>query len=287
MSRAAAAILGLCVLLLAACSSPKRPGELPATASIVGSHNARVADVESLWARTSVRVEGRDAEGSRFAEQGEGHLQVERPDRVAVTVGKLGEVYFALGSGPDRYWLIDVSGSDRRVMLVGEQSLATPAKAETLGLPVHPRDIPMLIGLLPLDASTLGEPAWDDDGRAVLTVPTRWGSADLRYDPRTLDLVASNAYDAGGALVAAAELGLHGPVTDRQGLTEIGRLPRRIEVRVPGFEGFMRMQLGEAQVRPINGAVFDAERLRRAYRVNEVIDLDSVEWDGAEKDTDG
>lgn len=279
MNRVLPVLLCLSLLLAAACSSPKRPGVLPEAASIVEAHNARVTGVDRLWARTSVRVEGRDAEGSRFAEQGEGHLQVERPDRVAVTVGKLGEVYFALGADETRYWLVDVSDSDRRVMLIGEQSLATPAKAEALGLPVHPRDIPMLIGLLPLDPDAVGEPSWDDRGRAVLTVPTRWGHAALRYDARTLELVGSTAYDAGGAVVAEGELGLHGPVTDRQGVATLGRLPRRIEIRVPGFDGFLRMQLGEPQVRPINAAVFDPERLRRAYRVGEVIDLDDLDWD--------
>lgn len=286
MNRALTVPLCLCTLLIAACSSPKRTGDLPEAGRIVEAHNARVGGLDSLWARTSVRVEGRDAEGSKFAEQGEGHLQVERPDRVAVTVGKLGEIYFALGSNEAQYWLVDVSNAERRSMLIGEQSLATPAKAEALGLPVHPRDFPMLLGLVPLDPDAVGVPTWDDRGRAVLTVPTRWGHAALRFDPRTLDLVGSTAFDADGELVADATLGLHGPVTDRQGVTQVGRLPRRIEVRVPGFDGFLRMQLGEPDVRAINATVFDPQRLRRAYRVGEVVDLDGPSADDPMPGTD-
>lgn len=270
-------LLGLMLLVLTVtgCSAPKRPAELPPRAAIVDAHNARIGAADRLWSRASVRVEGRDAEGSKFGEQGEGHLQVERPDRVAVTVGKLGEVYFALGSNESRYWLIDVSDSDRRVMVSGDQSLATPEKAAALGLPVHPRDIPMLLGLEPLDPSAVAGPAWDEDDRAVLRVPTRWGSAALRYDPRSLDLVGSTAFDANGAVLADATLGLHGPVLDANGTLPVGRMPQRAEIRVPGFDGFVRMQLGEPRVRDINAAVFNPDRLARAYRVGERIDLDA------------
>jgi hypothetical protein len=265
----------LLLLTLNGCSAPKRPAELPARDAIIGAHNTRIGAVDRLWSRVSVRVEGRDAEGSKFGEQGEGHLQVQRPDRVAVTVGKLGEVYFALGSNEDRYWLIDVSDSDRRVMVSGDRSLATPAKAAALGLPVHPRDIPVLLGLEPLvDAVVMG-PTWDDDDRAVLRVPTPWGSAALRYDPRSLELVGSTAFDADGTVLADATLGFHGPVVNANGVLTVGRLPQRVEIRVPGFDGFVRMQLGEPRVRDINAAVFDPDRLARIYRVGEWIDLDA------------
>lgn len=279
MSRTLGFLLSLCLLWTAACSAPKRPKELPALERIVDAHNARVDGLDRLWARTSVRVEGRDAEGSKFSEQGEGHLQVERPDRVAVTVGKLGEVYFALGANESQYWLVDVSDNERRVMLIGEQDRATPAKAEALGLPVHPRDLPLLMGLMPLDAATTPPPAWDGQGRAVLTVASRWGTAALRYDARTLELVGATAFDADGGVVAEATLGLHGPVTDGQGISAVGRVPQRVEIRVPGFDGFVRVQLGEPRVRAINATVFDPERLRRAYRVAETVDLDALDWE--------
>lgn len=279
MKRTLGCLLSLCLLWTAACSTPKRPKDLPSMEAIVDAHNARVGGLDRLWARTSVRVEGRDAEGSKFSEQGEGHLQVERPDRVAVTVGKLGEVYFALGANDTQYWLVDVSNNERRVMLLGEQDRATPAKAEALGLPVHPRDLPLLMGLMPLEAVSTPEPVWDEQGRAVLTIPSRWGSVALRFDARSLDLVGSTAFDHAGGVVAEATLGLHGAVMNAQGVAVLGRVPQRLEIRVPGFDGFVRVQLGEPQVRPINATVFDPERLRRAYRVGEVLDLDALDWE--------
>lgn len=278
-------VLGVLCGWLGGCSAPKRPAQIPTRDAIVNAHNARVAALDTLWARASVRVEGRDAEGSKFGEQGEGHLQVERPDDVAVTIGKLGEVYFALGSNNDRYWLIDVSDSERRVMVSGAQAMATPEKAAALGLPVHPRDIPMLMGLMPLDPAAVGEPAWDEKGRAVLGVATRWGRADLRFDARSLELVGSTAYAGDGTVLADAQLSRHVDVTDANGVAVVGRVPQKVEIRVPGFDGFVRMELGEPRVRSINATVFDPARLQRAYRVREVIDLDRP--DGADGDNAG
>ncbi len=271
-------VLGLiaCVCgLLAGCSAPKRPAaELPALEAIIEAHDARVGSLDSFWARASVRVEGRDAEGSRFSEQGEGHVQVERPDKVAVTVGKLGEVYFALGSNEDRYWLIDVSNADRRVMVSGSQSEATPEKAAMLGLPVHPRDIPLLIGLMQMEGRDLGDPEFDGQGRVRVGLSTRWGPGALFFDARSLELVGSAAYAKDGGVLASAELSRYTDVTDALGVSVVGRVPSKIEMRVPGFDGFVRMELGEPRAKDINATVFNPERLARAYRVGERIDLD-------------
>lgn len=279
-------MLALLSAFLGGCSStPKQPVALPSADAIVAAHNARVEGLTSLWARTSVRVEGRDAAGSRFSEQGEGHLQVERPERVAVTVGKLGEVYFALGSNETQYWLVDVSDAERRVMLIGAQEQATPEKAAQLGLPVHPRDLPMLLGLLPLEPSALRGPASDAGGNAEVRVSTRWGEAALRYDPRSLELVGSAAFDSAGVLVAEAVLSRTGDVAAGTGLLVAGRLPTSVEVRVPGFDGFVRMELGEPRVRSINATVFSPARLEKAYRVRDVLNLDATA--GASEGTGG
>ena len=275
MRRVLLAVCAWAAAVSAGCSATKRPAaELPDLGAIIAAHDARVGALDSFWARASVRVEGRDAEGSRFAEQGEGHVQVERPDKVAVTVGKLGEVYFALGSNEDRYWLIDVSDADRRVMVSGAQSAATPEKAGMLGLPVHPRDIPLLIGLMRMEGRDLGDPEFDARGRVRVGVATRWGPGALFFDARSLELVGSAAYGKDGVLLASAELSRYADAMDALGVGAIGRVPSKIEMRVPGFDGFVRMELGEPRARDINATVFNPERLARAYRVGERIDLD-------------
>ncbi len=269
-------LLAVVLSLLAGCTNTPKPEarELPPTGSIVEAHDGRVAALGSFWARASVRVEGRDAVGSRFSEQGEGHVQSERAGRVAITLGKLGEVYFALGSNEDRYWLIDVSDSSRRVIVSGEQSSVTPEKAAALGLPVHPRDIPLLLGLNPIGDAIIGDPSFNDRGQIVVQIEARWGRAEFRFQPGTLDLIGTAAYDADGTLLADATLSRHIGVGNEVGQGTLGRVPGKAEIRVPGFDGFVRMVLEDPRVRPINPTAFDPERLRRAYRVREAIDLD-------------
>ncbi|MEM9372760.1 MAG: hypothetical protein AAGA55_03875 [Planctomycetota bacterium] len=270
-------IFGIVSFALAGCAGTAPPAgqaQLPSLEAIISAHDARVAALDTFWARTSIRVEGRDAAGSSFSEQGEGHLQAERPGSVAITVGKLGDVYIALGSNDDRYWLIDVSDSDRRLMMSGAQSEATPEKAAALGLPVHPRDIPLLLGLNPMGGRTVGEPEMDDRGRVVVGIESRWGTAELLFDPVSLELIGAAAFDDQGVSLAIAELSRHTDVANQVGQGRLGRVPGKAEIRVPGFDGFVRMELEDARVRTINPTVFDPDRLGRAYRVRERIDLD-------------
>lgn len=278
MNRAAGALLcGWCFLVLAGCAGatkPKPAAELPELSSIIQAHNDRVQALEPFWARASVRVEGHDAQGSKFSEQGNGHLQFERPGDVAITLGKLGEVYFALGSNDERYWLIDVSDSSRRLMVSGAQAFATPGKAAALGLPVHPRDIPLLLGLVELDPESVRDPVFNQSGEVVVGVPSRWGGAELRFDPRTLDLIGAAAFDDEGTMLANAKLSRHVDVRNNLAQGTLGRVPSTAEIRVPGFDGFVRMMLNDPRVRSINPMVFDPDRLNRAYRVRERIDLD-------------
>ncbi|MBL4810573.1 MAG: hypothetical protein JKY43_11015, partial [Phycisphaerales bacterium] len=145
-------------------------------AQIIESHNERVGSIDRLWARVSVRIKGTDGRGDGFEEQGEGHLQVTRPDLVSLTIGKLGETYFAYGSSSEQYWMFDLSDSDRRVALVGAIENLTPTRVNEIGLSVHPGDLISSLGIERIDPDRVIATRWDSESaRIVISLPSRRG----------------------------------------------------------------------------------------------------------------
>lgn len=252
-------------------------GPPPSTQEIAQRHNDRIAPLDTLWARVSVRAKGRYDDGEAYEEQGEGHLQIARPGRISLSIGKLGETYFVFGASPEAYWSFNLADSDRRVMLVGDMQQVTRGKAAALGLPVHPAEIIALSGLAPIDMATAGGTRWRDDGKAVgIRVPAQsgdeWGSIILWFDVSSATVIQAQAFDEYNELIATAELTRYKDAVVPGALPV--SVPGKVEITTPSDDGFVRIELSEPQRRDIRPVVFQPERLERAYRVHEVIDLD-------------
>ena len=245
----------------------------PSTQELATLHNERVSQLESLWARVSVRAKGTYDDGESYEEQGEGHLQIVQPDKVSLQIGKLGEMYFIFGANDERYWSFNLADGDNKVMLSGSMDGVTPAKASALGLPVHPTELIQLSGLSAIDMSRAGGTRWREDGKAVgIRVPARWGSAVLWFDEADGLVVRTQAFNSDGELVATADLSRYKPMV-LNGLNG-PMVPGKIEISTPNDDGFVRIELSDADQRDIRPMVFQPERLRRAYRADQVIDLD-------------
>ncbi len=251
-------------------------------AQIIESHNERVGSIDRLWARVSVRIKGTDARGDGFEEQGEGHLQVTRPDQVSLTIGKLGETYFAYGSSSDRYWMFDLSDSDRRVALVGGIENLTPERADEIGLSVHPGDLISSLGIEPIDPERVIETRWDQESdRIVISLPSRWGITEYWFDPdRGLPGLVRNL-DAEGGVIAESELSRYKSLQDDQRRASGVLVPGKVEIARGGAEAengdFVRIELSEPSQRAIRGMVYNPDRLVRAYRIHEIVDLDATD----------
>lgn len=272
-------VLLIPLAVLGGCSSAGKVdvealGPPPSTQELAERHNARIAPLNTLWARVSVRAKGTYEDGEGYEEQGEGHLQIARPARVSLSIGKLGETYFVFGASDESYWSFNLAESDRKVMLVGAMDRVTREKAAALGLPVHPSELIALSGLAPIDLSTAGGTRWRDDGKAVgIRVPGQWGSMVMWLDPDDGIVLQTQAYDEYNELIATAELSRYKDAEipgDRPVL-----VPGKVEITTPGDEGFVRIELSGPQRRDIRPMVFQPDRLRRAYRADEVIDLDA------------
>ncbi len=263
--------------LLSACAAPTRPP--PETiditlSEILEKHNTRTAALNRLWARTSVQVTGRDASGGRLSEQAEGHLQIEAPDRVALSLGKLGKVQLYLGSNADFYWWIDMVDRDSKSVVVGRHDQVTPKKAEALGVPIYPRDLIKLLGITPIDpARVIGELTHEGNH---LTLDTRLdaGHMKIAFDIQTLEPARVEMYDPAGSLLVASVLTRYDFVSVKGDATLKPRIPEKIVLTLNDGTT-VRISLYAPENKPIRPRAFDLEGLLKGYRIDRIYDLDN------------
>lgn len=268
----ATGVLGGC------CSGPKvQPpiprGPVPAYADVAAAYNTRVQHLDRLWARTTIRFVSVDPEGKEIDEQGEGHLQIVLPRKLYLTVGKVGETGYELGSNDTRYWWIDVRGKSAQV---GEHVNFDASAAGAAGLPVHPLDLVEVLGITPLgpDATTM---AWSDDGRRLLLrAPARVGDKVLALNPETYEPLEIRLIDSDGQpkVLSVLEDPLTVKLPDDSWVRT--RTLSRIEISVPSTRTSITLWMDTLENRGsgIKERAFDFEALVREYGVIEVQSLD-------------
>jgi len=171
---------------------------------IARAHNERAARLERLWARAAVQMRYTDRDGRRRSEQGEGHLQIVQPAGLALSVGKVGETLFWLGSDDERFWWFELGEDSRASVALHENALA-PCLGDA-ALPVHPLDLLDLLGVTPIPATSDRAPLVGPGGRLVVDAPARAGARRLFFDPETLRPVRVELWRSGErepAVVAA------------------------------------------------------------------------------------
>ena len=266
-------------LVLAGCSStPERApvdvGELgppPAYAELAERYNAGIAHLDRLWARTTVVVRSTDEDGERHEDQGEGYLQVVRPDRLALSVGKIGETLFYLGSNETEYWWFDLTG-DEQVELFGRHDKATSQKSADFGVPVHPLDLIEVLGVIPLPET--GEVGWAETGQLDVRAPGRFGERVLTLDPETLRPSRVRLLDSDGETAVDARLERYQQV-EIVGAPSIGKLvATRLHIDLPAIDAQVMLSLYEPTNKAIKDVAFDRERLTRMMRIDTSYDLD-------------
>lgn len=279
-NRVAGLVLGIVCAIGAGCS-PASKGRTTVVNDVlidalIETHNERVEQIDRVWARVSVRIKGTDARGEGFEEQGEGHLQVTQPEAVSLTIGKLGETYFAYGSTDERYWMFDLSDSDRRVALVGAVENLSPERAAEIGLSVHPGDLISSLGIEPIDPARVIGSRWElEEELVVISKPSRWGASEYWFDPSTGLVMWVVSLDSEGERIAVTGLSRYKPLLDEQRRATGVKVPGKVEITRAGLSGeFVRIELSEPSQRQIKPMVYNPDRLVRAYRIHETIDLD-------------
>ncbi len=295
----------MCLPFFACTPAPVRPTAPPVRyLELATAYNRNVALINQLWARADIEMRWQH-KGKRQRETGEGHLMLMPPDRVAISVGKLGQTLFWAGCDADEYWLFDLR--DDGVVYVGRHENFNPKRIDVLPIPVRPLDVTTLLGLVYLP---LGDAEQDtvlvgvDGADWVVDLPQR--RLRLTIDPATFTARSVHLTNEKGQVIVASEL--RDPVqVEMQNNTKgnAPRLPSRVTIRVPppGMDGEVRgefdavvkassagqkatEQPGQLTLRlsgltdgredeRIRPRQFDLPALYRAYKPGKVIDLDS------------
>lgn len=272
----------------AAQPAPRRP--LPTYASAAERYNQRILPLDRLMARATIRLTYTDANGEQRIEQPDGTLQIVRPRRLAIDLGKSGQKLFWFGSDDDRYWWLDLSDPDDRVAYVGQharflQAGGGPA-AQRLGLAIPPLDFIAATGIVLLDPQARGgQTQWSRDGRRLgIIAPLQPGDASgglqrIWVDPETMVPFSVELFDARRRFILIAE---H-EGDERVRITRTGvpgsrgerpRIPARITVRHFETRTEIRVSLSDAKDGPISDKAFMLDELTRRLGVPRRIDLD-------------
>lgn len=258
------------------------PGPLPAVTAIVQAQNDRVKGLDSLWARVSLRVDGKLANAKLNKEEAEGYLQVVLPDKVAVIINKLGNTYFYLGSNAELYWWFDLTGDKRAYF--GRHAQATPETVDRFGIPVHPLDLIELMAITPIDSGDAPlKLHWSADGALLwYDVRARGSTKRVLVDPKTLLPVMVELIDRTGKVVVRSELSKYIAFASRSVRGANPSIPSRCIIKVPRQDLTITINLNDPagslpNGRPINPVAFDFLELNKRYPVTSLIDLDKRE----------
>jgi len=266
------------------------PKDAPSTRELVESHNQRVSNLGTTYSQGVIEIHWTDDKGEH-SHQGDLEFWQTDGNRTALSISKLGERLFWLGSNAEQYWLFDLSDRDRRVLYLGRHD----QPLERFGaLGVKPLALLDLLGLTSLDAGALpgaDQPARYDSQRQawVIEAPGRGGRMRLYFDMATLLPKRIEELDEAGAVVAEADLSREQRVAV-PGVAIMARpqMPTKITIRRPQHQGgkagekedqvtgYADIFINQTTTDAPRPTAFDLDALRKAMRPDrEVIASDA------------
>lgn len=269
----------------------------PSYTEIAETQNERVSKIKSYWCRSSFEIKWYDENQDSHKEIGEGHLIMIKPDRIALTFSKLGEIYSWAGCNSELFWLF--AGGDNPVVYVARNENAFTPDCAELPVSVHPLELLDLICLFEfpvtdipddIDIQTAPDSLLNhnykvipDIKRALWTVviPGRWSKRKVYLDPVTLlpaRIELKALFD--DEILVAANLSQYATM-DIQGISlgNLPKVPSWVEINDLRSGTNLRLALRSpsdqtAQKGSISNAMFDFNIVKRKMRPAEYIILD-------------
>ena len=248
-----------------------RPDPMPGYAELAQRYNRRLADFKRLRvASLSIVYTAVDEDGKKKTQSFNGALAIEPPYRLMLTVKHIGagmSPFLWAGSNKEHYWLFDVSDKEHKKVYFGRHDRIDQAWPLDLELPIHPRQLGALLGLVPLPAHDDGKAPrvqWRD-GSLYVELPessiAMWIDAKS-YLPVRVDLRNGGAGRVEGRLDQPGRVELeHSPARP---LT-----PARLVIRRQGRDEQFRLILDRDRLRdfPFEERWFDFDKLHKYYKI--------------------
>ncbi len=276
------------LLVMGGCPSDQRTspddsavvrGPAPAYRDAAAAYNTRVEPLARFRAQATVQFRYVDKDGKERIEQPEGTIQIVRPDRLALTLGKLGQVKFWLGSDSARYWWLDMM--DEPIAFVGRHEAFSDRAARRLGISLAPLNLIRVLCITPMDASGWGATQWSADGErlGITTQIEGGGRQRIWVDPSTYRPIKIELFDIAGKPSVIAHCEGDERVEVAAGSTRGGLpwIPKSVTIYVPGVDATIRVSLGGAKNEGINDKAFAFETVAGTYGIERIVDLDAAQ----------
>jgi hypothetical protein len=254
---------------------------------VAEAYNTRARAFERLSAQVSLIIEADkfDGEGNstgRTRDQLEGNLSVQRPQKVALRLDKVGQNVAYLGSNDFSYWWFDLTGKEPTA-IVGTHLKAAPQDAADFGLPVHPLEFIELLGVMEMPgagtkAATQASVARSRDGTMIeVTTPSRWGKRKFTLDATTYQPQRIDLLDEKGELAVGSLLSRYANVSVEGKPGSGAQIATRIELTIPASTTQVLMVMADPRVPlTVRPRAFDVMELVDAYGIKRFIDHDQI-----------
>ena len=294
--RRAAGFFALTLAVLAGCNCvgrPDVPKELPSEGvvdlssmsyeQVAQAMNERAERLERFWAATITTVWYIGKQGEDEVDQLDGDLHIVQPNKIALTLEKIGVDGAALGANERFYWFVDLLADDP-IASIGTHSKANPDQLADLGVPVHPLDLLLLLGFSKVPERPINPErplrTTASGGHVVLAAPATWGIVEYTLDPETFEPVRVEIRRGPRQPpVLTADMVGTIPFDDRLDRDKPPvRIPERVVIDVPEIDARVRIRLLGAQSsrRKPDERAFDLGDTLSRYGVRLRRDLDAV-----------
>jgi hypothetical protein len=256
-------------------------GKAPAYADAARAYNQNVKLLDRVSARVNILLTYFDDKGEKRTEDPEGRLQIVRPNKLALSLGKAGQTLFWFGCDPVQYWWIDLSDKNDRIAALGDHTKFDDLTARRIGLPIRPLDMIRLMGVVPMDVSARGATQWAGDG-SLLGITSPVGDRGFQrvwVDPDTYRMRMIEIYDKSRTKILVAEHEGQERVDIRRDVPGAALahvyMPSRVMVTHLPTDTTARITLTDVRDGPITDKAFDLKVLLDKYPVDKTLDLDT------------